>query len=192
MSPEVVIRAYTPVDRDAVRTIACETADRGEPVERFFPNREVFADALLTYYMEDESGALWVAEFEGRVVGYLTGCLDSGRYGRVMAWRVIPKAIGKGLIRGLLGSAQMWRWVAAGLSTWCGGGLRRHVSFHDYPAHLHVNVQQRFRGQQIGRRLVERFLEQARSAGVRGVHAAVRGDNEASCRFFARMGFAEL
>ena len=192
MSPEVVIRAYTAVDRDAVRTIACETADRGEPMEHFFPDRVVFADLLTSYYTEYDSRALWVAVHDGRVIGYLTGCLDSRHYGRVMTWRVIPQAVWKALAHGLLLSAQAWRSAGAGLRTWWGGELRRQISFEDYPAHLHVNVQQGFRGQQIGRRLVERFLEQARSAGASGVHAAVRGDNEAACRFFARVGFTEL
>ena len=39
----LVIRAYRQADRHAVRAIACETAVRGEAVERFFHDREVFA-----------------------------------------------------------------------------------------------------------------------------------------------------
>ena len=78
-TPSLLIRVYRPDDRDAVRTVACDTADRGEPVEGFFRDREVFADLLTRYYTDWEPQSLWVAEAEGRVIGYLTGCLDTRR-----------------------------------------------------------------------------------------------------------------
>ena len=186
------IRQYTPQDRAAVRQICCDTADRGEPVERFFGDREVFADLLTRYYTEDEPEALWVAEHDGDVIGYLTGCLKSRRYQRIMAWRVLPRTAVKALTRGLLGSVQAWRLAWAGMRTWLSRGVRNSAPLARYPAHLHLNIHHGFRGRQVGRRLLEQFLDQVRRAGVRGVHAAVRSDNAQSCRFFERAGFVEV
>ena len=89
----LTIRPYRQADRHAVRAIVCDTAERGGPVERFFHDREVFADLLTRYYTDWEPGSLWVAERDAWVVGYLTGCLDTRRYHRVMAWRIIPMAV---------------------------------------------------------------------------------------------------
>ncbi len=188
----MLIRPYVPRDRDAVRQICCETADRGEPLERFFHDREAFADLVTRYYTDFEPGSVWVAEHDGTVVGYLTGCLDTGRYRRVLAWRVVPRAVLHAFLRGVFWSRKTWGAIIAGLRTWRHDGLRRRVALRQYPAHLHLNVQQGFRSQQVGHGLMERFLEGARAAGVRGVYAAVSGQNSAACRFFERMGFTTL
>lgn len=188
----LAIRAYRQADRHAVRRIACETAERGEPVERFFHDREVFADLVTRYYTDWEPEALWVAEHDGQVVGYLTGCLDPRRYRRVMLWRVIPAAVVRGVCRGVLCHSETWRLAYVAIKTWQMGGLRTRQPLRAYPAHLHVNVQDRFRGQQVGQRLVTRFLQQVEAAGLPGVHAAVRGDNPTACRFFERLGFIPL
>jgi len=189
MSPNVIIRPYEPRDRKAVRRIASDTVDLGEPVEHFFPDREVFADFLASYYTDDEPQSLWIAECEKEVVGYLTGCLDSRRYFRRMLWRVGPKAVLRAIGRGLLLSRQMWKLLGIGMRTLFFGGCRRHIPLEIYPAHLHVNVQEGFRGQEVGRHLMERFFGQLKETGILGVYASVREDNPSGCHFFEKMGF---
>lgn len=185
------IRAYQAGDRPAVREIACDTAARGEPVERFFHDRELFADVLTRYYTDWEPPAVWIAEQDRRVVGYLTGCLETGRYQQVMARRIIPTATARAIGRGALLHPSAWRLLAALVQTWRIGGLRR-LLLDAYPSHLHVNLRPEARGRRIGAALVERFLSQVQAAGSCGVHAAVRSDNGAAQRFFERLGFAEL
>ncbi len=188
----VGVRRYRAPDREAVRQICCETADRGEPVERFFADREAFADLVTSYYTDGEPEATWVAEEGGRVVGYLTGCLDTVRYRRVMLRRVVSRTFAKAVVRGLLWSGQAWRCGWAAGRTCLLGGFRRRIPLDQYPAHFHINIQQTFRGQHLGYQLVERFADQAKTAGLSGIHLGVSADNVASCRFFERMGFALL
>ena len=186
-----LVRPYHHQDRSAVRRIACDTADRGEPVEQFFRDREVFADLVTGYYTEYEPESLWIAEHDGEVIGYLTGCLDSLRRERIMVWRIVPQVLGKAICRGVVFSRQTGRWIIAGLRTQA-QKAGPQLSLKDYPAHLHVNIQQPFRGQQLGRRLLEQFLHQVHATGLKGVHATVRSDNPSSCRFFERAGFVLL
>ena len=192
LNAQLVVRPYGPGDRAQVRQLCCETADRGKPVERFFPEREIFADLVLAYYTDYEPEATWVAESEGEAIGYLAGCLNHRRCWRTMIWRIIPRAVFRTLRCGLWVSRQTWFLLGAGLKTTLRGGFWRRVPLGRYPAHLHVNVQQGFRGQHVGRRLVEQFCEQVKAAHLAGVHAAVRQDNAAACAFFERMGFTLL
>ena len=187
----VIVRSYEPRDRPAVRQIACDTADRGEPVS-FFSDREVFADILTRYYTDFEPRSLWVVEYGGQAVGYLSGCLDDRRYRRVMAWRVVPAALVWAIVRGALARRETWRLLGALVRTWRSGEFRQPAALAQYPAHLHINIQPGFRGQHIGPRLVERFVEQARAAGAGGIHAGVHEDNLPARRFFERLGFAPL
>lgn len=188
----VLIRPYQPCDRAAVRQICCDTADRGEPVENFFHDRELVADLVTRYYTDFEPQSSWVAEAGGRVVGYLTGCLDSRRQVRTMLWRIGPAAILHAILRGTLWRRETWRLLRAMVRTWRSGGTRRGGVVDSYLAHVHVNLVRDSRGQQTGRRLMEQFLSKAKSAGVTGVYASVRGDNESGCGFFERVGFTAL
>ena len=189
---EALVRHYETRDRIAIRHICCETADRGKPIGPSFHDRELFADLLTSYYTDYEPQSVWVAEHSGQVIGYVTGCLDSQRYRRITAWRIVPKAMWDAARRGSLWSAPSVRLLWAGFQTWLRGGFRIRHFLRDYPAHVHINLQEGFRGRQVGRQLVERFVEQVRDAGRPGVHASVRGDNPASCRFFERVGFSEV
>ena len=189
---QVAVRPYEPRDREAVRRICCETADRGGPVEAFFSDRDVFADFVTGYYTAYEAQSLWVAEQGGQVIGYLTGCLDTRRCRRLTACVIVPRASVKALGRGALWSRATWRLAWAGLQTLLRGGGHARPSLERYPAHLHINLLRAFRGRRVGLGLVERFMAQAQAAGVRGVHVAIRGDNPPSRRFFERLGFIEL
>ena len=191
LGAEVTVRPYEPRDRPAVRQIACDTADNGEPVS-FFSDREVFADVLTRYYTDFEPQSLWVVDHAEQAVGYLSGCLDDRRYQRVMAWRVVPAALVRAIARGALARRETWRLLGALVRTWRSGEFHQPAALAHYPAHLHINIQQGFRGQQIGPRLVERFVEQARAAGVSGVHAGVHEENLPARRFFERLGFEPL
>ena len=192
MNNAVRIRPYAPADLSAVRQICCDTADRGSPIDRFFQDREVFAELLLDYYTSYEPEVAWVAEADGRVVGYLTGCLNDRQYQRTMAWRIVPRAIGRAILRGALWRAQTWALLRNALRTHLRGGFRRRIPLDRYPAHLHLNLDGAFRGRQAGRLLIEQFCAQVRAAGLAGVYAAVRGDNQDACAFFERLGFTPI
>ena len=184
----VLIRPYEPRDRAAVRTICCDTADRGERVENFFPDREVFADLLTRYYTDHEPESCWVGEHAGEVCGYITGCLDTRRFIRVMAFSVAPRLLFKAVRRDLMKYPQAKQFIRGNLGLWI-RGTKKSVNFDEYPSHLHVNLKPGFRAKGLGGELVKRFLDQAKAAGSRGVHANVREDSERARAFFERLGF---
>jgi GNAT superfamily N-acetyltransferase len=190
MTDETLIRLYRTADRQAVWDIACDTADRGKPIENFFPDRKLAAEMLMRYYTDYEPGALWVAECEKKVVGYLSGCLDSARYSRVMAWRIMPGCLVRAVLSGSLWRRETMRMFRAGVKSILRGGLRGDMPFADYPAHMHINLRDGYRGRHLGRRLIERFIEQARSERVKGIHASVLEDNRPAGEFFSRAGFS--
>ena len=191
-SEPLIVRRYAPRDRAAVRHLCCDTATRGAPVEQFFDDREVFADFVTRYYTDYEPNALWVAEHTGRVIGYLSGCLDPCRYRWLSRSVVVPFATVKAIWRGALWSRKTWRLLNAGVRTWMHRQGRWRIRLDEYPAHLHLNIKETYRGQGVGSQLVARFIDQARAIELPGIHAAVRADNDASCRFFERMGFTEV
>jgi GNAT superfamily N-acetyltransferase len=192
MDTTTQIRPYEPGDRAAVRQICSDTADAGRPIERFFPDREVFADVLTNYYTGFEPQSVFVAETNGEVVGYVTGSVDTKQFLRAMMWRIGPGVLLKALFRGTLWHPQAVRLFRANIGMWMKNGYRTGRTLDNYPAHLHVNVRDGFRGQQLGKQLVEMFCERARAVGARGVHAGVSAENLRGRQFFEELGFIEL
>lgn len=183
---------YEPKDRAAVREICYATGDAGRPIEAFFPDRELFADLITRYYTDFEPGSSWVAREDGMVAGYLNGCLDTRQFQRMLAWKIVPAAVAGAWQRGTLFRAELGRLLWMNMGIGLRGLFRRQPALQGYPAHLHVNLRSGFRGRNIGHRLVECFLEQARRAGVSGVQAGVREDNAPAIRFLERLGFTRL
>jgi GNAT superfamily N-acetyltransferase len=61
-----------------------------------------------------------------------------------------------------------------------------------YPAHLHIDLQERARGKGFGRVLIERLLDDLRARGVAGVHLAVDERNANGIAFYEHLGFVEV
>lgn len=59
-----------------------------------------------------------------------------------------------------------------------------------YPAHLHINIDERLRSRGIGARLIEVFAAHAEAEGAPGMHV-VTGGASRNVRFYARCGFHE-
>jgi len=189
---QLVIRPYGIQDRHAVRWISYETAHRGSPGDVLFKDREIIADLLTRYYTDYEAHSLWVAEYEGRVIGYLTGCLDSNRYRRIMLGKVMPRIFIRAIFCGAFFRLETWGWIAVFLRTVLKKERPSAHFFKEYPAHFHVNVDQHFRGRLVGQRLIALFFRQLQEVGIQAVHLTTRKDNLVACRFFEHLGFSQL
>jgi len=184
------IRPYEPRDREAVRAICLETAYGGGGEGVIDPG--LLVDLMTRAYTDFAAGALWVAEREARVVGYLAGGFDEERLRRTQVRRVVPAAVGRSLARGLLWRRELWR-LLGDLPGYLSEARRSESPDEEgYPGHLHINLRAEARGAALGSRMVERFLKEARERGLPGVRAVVYETNASARRFFERLGFHSL
>jgi ribosomal protein S18 acetylase RimI-like enzyme len=188
--PAIEIRQYEPKDRAAVREICRSTAYGG--AEEALIDPHLFVDLMIRAYTDFAAGSVWVAERRGGVVGYLAGGFDERRLQRVQAWRVVPGSVARALGRGLLWRRSLWR-LLADLPGFLAEGRKAETPDEEgYPGHLHVNLLPESRGRAVGRRLVERFLDESRRRELPGVRAVVYETNQPARRFFERLGFRPL
>jgi ribosomal protein S18 acetylase RimI-like enzyme len=61
-----------------------------------------------------------------------------------------------------------------------------------HPAHLHIDLLERARGQGLGRSLIDRLLGELRRTGVAGVHLGVDTNNANGIAFYHHLGFREV
>lgn len=183
------VRPYVAKDKDNIRRLCCDTADCDRPIEGVFPDREIAADLLTSYYTEYEPSSIWIAEEGGEVIGYALGCMDNRRFGLVMNWILLPAIAVKAFKRGLFFDKKVWQVLGAMSRNWPRLSRWRKDSFNSHQAHLHISVSPRHRRRQAGARLIGAAVEQAAKAGATEISASVHSGNTTARTFFERMGF---
>lgn len=187
----IQIRLYQKEDRQAIRDICFETAHLWQSLIQTM-DKELFLDFITSYYTDYDSRAVWVAVYNGNIVGYLTGCLDEGHYQKMVMFKIFPKLTFKCLFNIGFWKTLNIQNIHAFLKTVWWGGFRRQIPVKEFSAHLHINLRGNHTGQKIGALLMAQFIEQARENRSTGIYLNTRSDNPAACRFFERSGFTEL
>jgi len=185
----IQVRPFRRDDRQAVRQICCDVADRGNPIEGIFPDREFAADLLTSYYTDFEPESTFIAEQDGRVIAYINGCLDNRRYGLAVIFLIIPRLILKGLVRGTFFRPECWQILKGSVRNWKRIFDWRKKSFHSHQGHLHIGVVKEARRHQAGHLMMERLLSYASEKGLASIAASVHEGNTEACRFFEQLGF---
>jgi GNAT superfamily N-acetyltransferase len=176
-NPSIVIRAYDRGDSEAIREI-CRQAARAQPDPLFHEDAELAPLLLTDYYLADEADCCFVAETDGRVVGYIVGCKDTDAYVRALRRRLFPRLAlriaGRILTQRYRRRATyraLWFHLRAQLTPDRSGRLTPPCG--DYPAHSHFNVAAEHRGLGIGSALSRALHDHLRAVGIKGLHAIV-------------------
>ena len=176
----------------AVRDLCCRTGDNGDPIA---PGRgDLFSRIWIEPYEKIVPEWTYVAESEGAIVGYLTGCPDSHKFIRQKTWRVtVPllMAIAAGRYRqntGASGFASQALRIRRSAERCFSRSLRREIVIA-YPAHLHINIDAAHRRMGTGRRLVDSYIADLKQRAVSGVHLYC---GAGPVPFYRRLGFHVL
>lgn len=187
----ISIRHYKVSDQASVLGISADTAYFGDPVEAFLEDRQLYNDSFARYYTEHEASMLWVADGSDGLVGFLLGCADTTT--QAHAWR--KYILRRVLIRAMSGKYQLGRKTASfawGMLIGAIRGEKLRIDMEEYPAHLQIDVRQEYRGEGVGRRLIESYLDQLRAMKVSGVHLETTSQNKAACHLYEKVGFQLL
>jgi hypothetical protein len=159
--PDVLIRPYKVSDQQAVFQIAADTAVFGEPVEAFLDDRNLFCDSFVGYYTLHKAGYCWVADNGTGVIGYLLGSTQN--IIQSLQWRryILPNLL-KNVVTRRYQLGQRTVNYAVGMLVGLMKGEEPTVDLATYPAHLHINIQQGYRGGGVGRSLLNSYLVQLR------------------------------
>jgi len=159
----------------------------GNPVDRLFGDREVFADFFTRYYTDCEPENCLVAEEDRRVVGYLIGCRRYLLYPLVQSWILawwLPRVAARAACRQY--DRQSLRFVR-----WFVFHARRETPAVPRRAgHFHINLLPAWRNGVVARRLISSFLARTRFWDTRRVFGQIQTfEDRRPARVFERYGF---
>jgi RimJ/RimL family protein N-acetyltransferase len=182
------VRAYTEDDRDELRAVFGR-AGEGSPTDTLWGHEESEAEIYLVTYMDLVPEHLGVAEIDGRIVGYLTGCPEPSRVPSDS--QRITRAIRTHRL--YLQRAPLAFFGRAATDAAIAFARRQPTAgdFRDerWPAHLHIDLVPEARGTGLAYRLMARWQSQLVELGSPGCHLQTMVENSRAVAFFERCGF---
>ncbi|KRA53013.1 GNAT family N-acetyltransferase [Devosia sp. Root635] len=183
----VALRAYRADDLDALYEICLATGDAGADASPLHNDRKAVGHIYAAPYGVLEPANVFVAEDAEGVAGYVVGTYDTAAFGARLEREWWP-------------ALRQYYAQATGLTP---ADRERVASMNrpgdnpadivaQYPAHIHMNLLPRLRGQRVGTGLLQLWVEQARAAGVSGIHLGASPSNAGGIAFWTRSGFTPL
>lgn len=181
------IRPFDETDRSELRALFARVGD-GAPPGSFWGHPDAEASVYLDPYMDLEPDSLFVAEADGELVGYLTGCLDSAAFpseGTRMELAIRKYRLAL--------RPQSMVFFGRAIADTVRTKLRKEPATDDFddarwPSHLHINVAPEARGAGAG--LMDAWFTRWTQAGSPGCYLQTLVEIPGAIRFFQRMGFS--
>ncbi len=188
LPPPFVIRKYRPGDRERVRWLCCETGFLGQAIDPIFEDRELFANFLTNYYLDQEPESAYLIEIDGEVRGYLLGCrfpLRNQLHNFLQNLRLFA-AVAIRYRRYNAASRRFISWILL-------NGWREVPAAPSRTAHFHINLLPDARSITGTRALIDAFLQYLHSKGEKRVYGQmVSFANRRGEKMFQRYGFRVL
>lgn len=184
---DFLIRKFEPKDKESIRTISCETAFLGRERKKVFDDDEILADFLTLYFTDYETGSCFVATYNDEVIGYLIGSKDIRKASNIIISKIIPKLILKIFFKKTFLKFTNLKFLFYLFLSFLKGEFFIPRFYQDFPATLHINIKEKFRGYGVGKKLIESFLSFLKDKKIKGVHFGTI--SEEAKKFFLKLGF---
>lgn len=178
------LRPFRPGDETAIAEVCVRTADDGADATGLLDDDALWPAVFALPYVARHPDLAFVAEVDGRVVGYVVGTDDTAAFEEWFRREWWPAAGARWARPGAGRQAEVLAYADAR------GAAGEHAGEH--PAHLHIDLLPEAQGRGLGRLLIETFAEALRARGVPGVHLVASAANEGAVAFYPRVGFVPL
>lgn len=168
----MIIRKYQSKDRKAVEFIQLSTYRIGKPIQPLMEHPEKL-NKDVKYYFEQEPQSCYVAVSNGKVVGYLLGCLDDKNHEESIYAFVGAAIIALTKLPFIPSKDRKFYWgrIKVIFLAMLGKSAESKFKPPKDSGHIHINLLPEARGKGVGTRLLKMFFKYAKLNGVKRIHA---------------------
>lgn len=192
----LAIRKATAADTDALFRVCLLTADAGKSAEGLHDFPELPGLIFAVPYLTRKATFAYVLEDEDtkEVVGYVVGSPDTREYEQDVHenWFLVHA------VRYLYGSPLDKPDTKKGDRSYLdrlynpNAYQAREENIAFSPAHLHINILEKYQRKGWGKRLIGKAIECLKEKGVDGVWVGLDPRNEEAKRFYEKIGFRDI
>ncbi|MGV8855082.1 MAG: GNAT family N-acetyltransferase [Devosia sp.] len=184
----VSLRGYTPDDLPELYDICLTTGASGQDASAQHSDPKLIGHIYAAPYGVLQPQWAMVAEDELGVAGYIVGTPDSNGFA-ALEERAWWPALRRHYAYSSMAFTDADRQRIAVIDT---PEINPTAIVTAYPAHIHMNLRSRLRGQGVGTALLQRWVAQAREVGVPGIHLGASASNSGGIAFWQRSGFEPI
>ncbi len=186
----IIVRPYKKNDREDVLHVCHRTGYFGEDASPHFGDETLFGLIFASYYIDYEPDNCFVADCDGKAVGYIIGTPDTITQQEEFNHLIIPKVLRRMFPKTLLSNPRDVIFLL---------GLRGFAKFEDelyagnllqkFPAHLHINLLAEHQRGGLGGELLGAFEEKMQEKDVSGIHLVTTDANKKAVPFYKKNGY---
>jgi ribosomal protein S18 acetylase RimI-like enzyme len=184
----VKLQSSIPADLPGLLKVCLETANGGKGATHLHNLHDLVGEIYVAPYVLHEQNFAFTLKASEKVVGYVLGVLDTGRFESRL-------------------DTDYWPATKAKYSA-----LTQYLTPHDvsliqelnrqgfsskeliskYPSHLHIDIIESHQGFGYGKTMILHLLKALQDAGSSGVHLHMSASNDRANGFYKKLGFVEI
>ncbi|ENN85975.1 hypothetical protein RHSP_16225 [Rhizobium freirei PRF 81] len=181
------LRSVQPEDIDQLYAISLATGDAGKDATPLHRDGRLIGHIYSAPYATLHPELVFVAEDEEGVFGYIAGVFDTIAFGQRLEREWWP-ALRQRYVDPI-GDPAIWDADQKRISAIHHPKRTPAPLVERFPAHIHMNLLPRAQGKGVGTALLDRWMENARANGIKGIHLGVNSGNHGGIRFWSSRGF---
>ena len=177
-------------DLDEIYNISLVTGDAGQDATPLHRDGKLIGHIYSAPYVTLSPDTAFVAEDAQGVAGYIVGVHDTLAFQAKLErdwWPALRDAYPDPK-----GDPELWNADEKRIAAIHHPSSAPSAIIQAFPAHIHMNLLSRLRGQGMGTKLLDLWLSQARDAGVKSVHLGASATNANGIGFWGSRGFTRL
>lgn len=184
----VTLRLSIPTDLPGLLKVCLQTANAGKGATHLHNLHDLVGEIYVAPYVLHEPNFAFTLKESEKVVGYVLGVLDTGRFESRLeaeywpATKVKYAAITEGLTPHDLSLVE-----ELGRQ-----GFSPTELITNYPSHLHIDIIESHQGLGYGKIMILHLLKALQDAGSSGVHLHMSASNDRANGFYKKLGFVEV
>jgi ribosomal protein S18 acetylase RimI-like enzyme len=185
---EAKIRRFKPGDESEIYRICADTGIRGDPIDELFMDRELFARLVVEPAIKLRPQNAFVAEQEGKIVGYVLG--EFGEHFERKSLLIRARVAGAILLNYVTGKYASHPNSKTFVKYMLTKIWKEIPKTPKNTPSLHINLDKCVRGSNLGERLLHEFEFDARHLGHKSYHGVVFSDDtRRTPALYESMGF---
>lgn len=175
-------------DLPGLLKVCLETADGGKGATHLHNLHDLVGEIYVAPYVIYEPNFAFSLKANEKVVGYVLGALDTGRFesNLVVDYWPATKAKYAALTQDLTPKD------VSLIKELNRQGFSPAELIAQYPSHLHIDIIESHQGLGYGKTMILHLLKALQDAGSSGVHLHMSASNDRAKGFYKKIGFVEL
>jgi ribosomal protein S18 acetylase RimI-like enzyme len=184
----VKLTPSTLADLPGLLKVCLETADGGKGATHLHNLHDLVGEIYVAPYVIYETNFAFTLKANEKVVGYVLGALDTGRFESKLVADYWPatKAKYAALTQDLTPKD------VSLIKELNGQGFSPAELIAQYPSHLHIDIIESHQGLGYGKTMILHLLKALQDAGSSGVHLHMSASNDRAKGFYKKIGFVEV